>query len=133
MPSWFPAVRNALVSQAYGDDFPEKKGERSMQARVDLIGSWELQRYETWNADGVVGTPLGEAPIGFAVFDSAGNAFIQLARRPPDVDRPFSDAISQDLANSFGAYFGAFSLDSAGKQITIRVQASNIASYVGNQ
>lgn len=103
-----------------------------MQPPIDLVGSWELQRYETWNADGVVSTPLGEAPLGFAVFDAAGNAFIQLARRPPDADCPFSDAVSQELAKSFGAYFGVFRVDSAQTQITIRVQASNMASYVGS-
>jgi hypothetical protein len=109
----------------------EKERGTSMQAAIDLIGSWELQRYETWNSEGVVVTPLGEAPVGFAVFDAAGHAFIQLARRPPDVDDPFSDAMAQDLANSFGAYFGTFRLDAAQTRITIRVQASNMASYVG--
>lgn len=104
-----------------------------MKADVDLVGTWELQRYETWNAEGVVSNPLGEAPIGFAVFDSAGNAFIQLARRPPDVDRPFSGGVSQDLADSFGAYFGAFHLDAARTQIKIQVQASSMASYVGSE
>jgi hypothetical protein len=103
-----------------------------MQSLNDLIGSWELQRYETWSGDGVAATPFGESPVGFAVFDAAGNAFIQLAQRPPDADTPFPETVSRRLADSFGAYFGPCDVDSAKSEITIRVLASNIVSYVGS-
>ena len=98
-----------------------------MPTAPSLPGTWRLLSYETWTAEGVATEPLGPAPAGFAVFDAAGHAFIQLARAADD------GLDAGALAQSFIAYFGTFTVDEAGSEFTVLVEASNMPAYVGSR
>ena len=97
-----------------------------MRSGNPLLGTWRLVSYETWNAAGDVSQPLGAPPAGYAVFDATGHAFIQLAQGSAHGAR------ADDVAKSFMAYFGTFTVDDENTEITIFVEASNAPSYVGS-
>lgn len=98
-----------------------------------IAGTWRLCTYEVWTPEGQISTPLGESPVGYAVFDEAGHAFIQLARAPDQsIDRLNAEGVREALADSFTAYFGKYLIDTEGTKLTIRVEGSNRASYVGS-
>jgi hypothetical protein len=94
---------------------------------AQLIGTWRLVTYETWNAEGTIVEPLGASPAGYAVFDAAGHAFIQLALRAD------TEAGPDRVAQSFVAYFGTYVIDAAAAELTIAVEASNQPGYVGSR
>jgi hypothetical protein len=102
-----------------------------MSKTSPLIGTWRLRSYETWSPEGHASEPLGAAPIGYAVFDDTGHAFVQLARSPGTAGLD-SDAAREVLAGSFLAYFGSYAVKAEGSKLTITVEASNKASYVGS-
>ena len=67
------------------------------------------------------------------MFDEAGHAFIQLARAPDQgIEQLNAEGVREALADSFTAYFGKYSIDTEGTKLTIRVEGSNRAPYVGS-
>lgn len=82
-----------------------------------LISTWRVVSYETWNPQGQVSTPFGDAPSGYAVFDATGHAFIQLMGNSPGA--------------AFAAYYGTYTTDHDARVVTIRVEGSNVPSYIG--
>ena len=104
-----------------------------MSNAKSIAGTWRLRTYEVWTPEGQVSTPLGASPIGYAVFDDTGHAFIQLARASDESVEPLnSEGVREALANSCTAYFGKYSIDAEGTKLTIRVEGSNRAPYVGS-
>jgi len=102
-----------------------------MSTANSILGTWRLRTYEVWSPEGQVTTPLGPSPVGYAVFDQGGHAFIQLARSH-GTERPESEHARETLAGSFTAYFGTYKLNSEGTKLSIEVEASNRASYVSS-
>ena len=101
-----------------------------MNKPLQILGTWRLITYETWNAEGEVTEPLGTSPVGFAVFDDTGHAFIQLARRTgQDKSAEAIDA----AAHSFVAYFGTLTINEEHTELTVAVDASNLPRYVGSR
>ena len=92
-----------------------------------LLGTWRLLSYETWDAEGAVTQPCGMTPAGFAIFDTTGHAFIQLARSSAE------GSTVDEVAGSFTAYFGSLAINEAGTELVITVEASNAPSYVGSR
>lgn len=87
------------------------------EAPPALIGTWRVVSYESWDQQGQVSTPFGEAPSGYAVFDATGHAFIQLMGTSP--------------GSAFAAYYGTYTTDHAARAVTIHVEGSNLPSYIG--
>ena len=98
-----------------------------------IAGTWRLSTYEVWTPEGQVSTPLGASPVGYAVFDDTGHAFIQLARSPdPETQELDTEKIRASLADSFTAYFGTYSVNAEGTKLTVRVEGSNRTPFVGS-
>jgi hypothetical protein len=90
----------------------------------DLIGTWRVLSFTRWNKEGVASQPLGPEPMGYAVFDATGHAFIQLGRSPNDGG--FPDEIAKSLMNYFGPYAVS------GDRLKVTVESSNMADYLGS-
>lgn len=81
-----------------------------------LVGTWRLLQYVVWDSAGKPQQVFGSTPSGYATFDAAGIAFIQVMN-PAEVA-------------SFAAYYGPFSVNPSGDSLSIRVEGSNIPSYL---
>lgn len=89
-----------------------------------LIGTWRVTSFTRWNKQGAASQPLGAEPMGYAVFDATGHAFIQLGRRPADGGFP------DEIAKSLMTYFGPYAVD--GDTVKVTVESSNMADYLGS-
>jgi hypothetical protein len=84
----------------------------------DLVGTWRLVEY--WNRDSVDQSkqyPYGEQPLGFIVYDRAGNVLVELARNPQphrlskeELDRLTVEEL-HSMLREFVAYFGTYTVD----------------------
>jgi hypothetical protein len=83
----------------------------------DLIGTWRVTAFREWRKDGTQFRPLGDAPVGYAVFDAGGRVFIQLGKNPADC------ASAKEAAESFMAYFGTFKV--AGETLSLAIESGN--------
>ena len=90
-----------------------------------LTGTWRVVSFMRHDKQGQPGEPLGAEPMGYAVFDATGHAFIQLGRNPADGGYP------EEIAKSLMCYFGPFAVE--GDLVTVTVESSNIADYVGSK
>ena len=90
----------------------------------DLIGTWRVVSFTRFNKEGVANQPLGAEPMGYAVFDATGHAFIQLGRSATDGGYP------DEIAKSLMCYFGPYSV--SGDLVKVTVEQSNIADYLGS-
>lgn len=89
-----------------------------------LLGTWRVVSFTRWNKEGVAGQPLGIEPMGYAVFDATGHAFIQLGRAPMDGGAP------DEVAKSLMCYFGPYTV--SGNKVAVTVESSNMADYLGS-
>lgn len=89
-----------------------------------LIGTWRALSFTRWGKEGEAIQPLGPEPMGYAVFDATGHAFIQLGRRPSDGGFP------DEIAKSLMCYFGPYS--ASGDTLKVTVESSNMADYLGS-
>jgi hypothetical protein len=90
----------------------------------ELLGAWRVEKYEVWDSTGAQSSPFGSRPSGYAVFDAAGIAFIQMMGTT-DRGEP------QPLL--YASYYGPFQTDSARTTLTILVEGSNLPAYVGTE
>jgi hypothetical protein len=90
----------------------------------DLIGTWRVVSFTRFNKEGVAGQPLGTEPMGYAIFDPTGHAFIQLGRSPNDGGYP------DEIAKSLMCYFGPYT--TSGDLVRVTVEQSNMADYLGS-
>jgi hypothetical protein len=88
-----------------------------MPSLSDLIGTWRVTAFQEWAPDGREFRPLGDAPVGFAVFERSGRIFIQLSRSTAEGSSP------DQVAASFIAYFGTFAV--SGDTLTIAIESGN--------
>lgn len=73
-----------------------------MPTADELIGTWRVTGFREWREGGVESRPLGDTPVGYAVFDSAGHIFVQLGKNPKEC------ASAKAAADLCMAYFGRF-------------------------
>ena len=92
-----------------------------MPTANDLIGTWRVTGFSEW-ADGREQHPLGENPVGYAIFDAAGRIFIQLSKSPG------RGVTAEEVAGSFIAYFGTFKVD--GDTLIVSIESGNEAHDV---
>jgi hypothetical protein len=90
----------------------------------ELIGTWRVLSFTRWNKEGVASQPLGPEPMGYAVFDATGRAFIQLGRSPNDGGFP------DEIAKSVMVYFGPYAVSA--DLVRVTVESSNMADYLGS-
>ena len=83
----------------------------------DLIGTWRVTGFQEWSPDGVEHLPLGDSPVGYAIFDAAGRVFIQLSKGGG------RGASSDAVARSFMGYFGRFEV--SGDQLKVAIESGN--------
>jgi hypothetical protein len=88
-----------------------------------LIGTWKAVTFTRWNEEGVASQPVGPEPMGYAVFDATGHAFVQMGRNPADGGSP------EEIAKALMCYFGSFAV--TGNTVTVTVESTNMADYVG--
>lgn len=80
-----------------------------------------------------VSAPLGETPVGYAVFDDIGHVFMQLVRACDQGIEPLHvEGVREALADSFIAYFGKYSVGTDGTRLTIRVEGCSRACHFGS-
>jgi hypothetical protein len=94
-----------------------------MPTAADLLGTWRVIGFRQWSPDGREHHPIGKAPIGFAIFDTAGRFFFQLSRSAAEGASP------EDVARSFMAYFGRFTVD--GDTLSLAAESGNSPDDVG--
>jgi hypothetical protein len=89
-----------------------------------LLGTWRVLTFTRWNKEGIASQPLGPEPMGYAVFDATGHAFVQVGRGPNDGGFP------DEIAKSLMCYFGPYTI--SGDVVKVTVDSSNIADYLGS-
>src|ERR1051325_1450423 len=106
-----------------------------------IIGSWMM--VEAWdrNDPGEPGIsyPWGNPPLGYWVYDSAGNVSGQISLNPPLsnlgdgwwMNPPPPVEEMQTSLNNYLAYFGTYTVDYAGGTVTHNVTTDVLRQYTG--
>jgi len=94
-----------------------------MPASGDLIGTWRVTGFQEWSPDGKEHLTIGKTPAGFAIFDTAGRFFFQLSKSTAEGASP------EEIARSFMAYFGRFSV--SGDTLSLAAESGNSPDDVG--
>lgn len=94
-----------------------------MTSANDLIGTWRIAAFQLWSPDGQEHHPIGKQPVGYAIFDAAGRFFFQLSMSQAD------GASAEEVANSFMAYFGRFTV--SGDTLNLTAESGNGPDDVG--
>ncbi len=98
-----------------------------------LVGTWRLIEFCNVDRPGDTTYSLGRQPIGFFMYDAAGNLSIQAMRAAP------SGAFTQDsvplrgmaeLRASYFGYFGSYTITSD-STVVHHVRGGTIPSYIG--
>lgn len=103
-----------------------------------LIGTWQNITYDDRsNEQRSWRHPYGEHPLGYLVYDSAGNMFIQIMKTPLSVLFSLSKGweATPDEAKAalkgYIAYFGKYSVDEENKIDTHHVKGGLVPNYIG--
>ena len=106
-----------------------------------IVGSWQM--VEAWDIDDpqnpVKSYPWGNPPLGYWVYDAAGNVSVQISINPP---LPLVDAAwwtmgktaNDDMLASFNnymAYFGTYTVDYKNGIVTANVITDVLRQYTG--
>lgn len=101
-----------------------------------LVGTWTVVSWQQTNKDGTKLQRFGTTPKGVNMFDANGHFFIMFAR--PDLPKIASgdpNTPTPDEANAIAkgsiAYFGTYTVDEAGKTISLRVESSTLPNQLG--
>ncbi len=98
-----------------------------------LVGTWRVVEFCNVDTPGDTTYSLGRQPIGFFIYDPAGNLTIQAMRTPP------SGAFLQDsvplagmaeLRTSYFGYFGTYTITSD-TTVVHHVAGGTIPGYIG--
>lgn len=122
-------LQNTGLAQSVSKQSSAEKVER--EHLESIVGTWILKSYRVWDENGQVQEPFGKTPSGFAVFDAKGKVFIQLLREH-DATKSHSDQEREEIAKSYGGYFGTYEIDSKRSTLTFKVLGSNLPSYIGS-
>ena len=106
--------------------------------KEQLIGTWTIVSWDQVGKDGKNFQRFGANPKGVHVFDASGRFFGMFAR--PDLPKfkvsdPMRTTADENRAVMEGsiAYFGTYSVDEAGKSISIRLESSTFPNQVGGE
>lgn len=102
-----------------------------------IVGTWKLVSAEARRADGKVIQVYGETPLGFIIYDAAGNVSVNFMR----ADRPAFAAADKARATpeeaksaieSYEAYFGTYEVDEVQGTVTHHVEGSLLPNWTGS-
>ena len=106
-----------------------------------IVGSWQMVEAWDMNDPGKPGKsyPWGNPPLGYWVYDAAGNVSVQISINPPlpavtDSWWALSQtAIPQMLEsfNNYMAYFGTYTVDYDNGTVTHNVTTDVLRQYTG--
>ena len=101
-----------------------------------LVGAWRLISYETRDATGRIGYPLGEHVTGQLVYDARSHMSVQIMRdgRPAFVSNDFArgtDIETRAALEGYVAYFGTYTIDSAKHTVAHHVHGALFPNFVG--
>jgi hypothetical protein len=108
-----------------------------------IVGSWKMVEAWNINSPGQPKTyPWGNPPLGYWVYDSAGNVSVQISINPPlpliDVTDPswwtLGPIVQQGMLDSFNnymAYFGTYTVDYVSNTVTHNVTTDVLRAYTG--
>ncbi len=101
--------------------------------KVSLVGTWRVVDFCDVTATGDTTYSLGRNPIGYFIYDPAGNLTIQAMRTPvagacAKDSAPLSGMA--ELRNSYFGYFGTYSITSD-TTVIHHVTGGTIPSYIG--
>ena len=103
------------------------------QAASRLIGTWRLVEFCTVDRPGDTTSSLGRHPIGFYIYDAAGNMSLQAMRATPlAAFTKDSVALSgmAEVRRSYYGYFGTYTVTSD-STLVHHVRGGTIPSYIG--
>jgi hypothetical protein len=109
--------------------------------RGSIVGCWTM--VEAWDMDdpGKPGKsyPWGNLPLGYWVYDSAGNVSVQISLNPPlsnlgdswwtATPPPVDEMV--DSFNNYMAYFGTYTVDYDSGTVTHNVTTDVLRQYTG--
>jgi hypothetical protein len=103
--------------------------------KEQLVGSWTVVTWDQVTKDGKNFQRFGANPKGVNVFDANGRFYVMFARSdlPKIMSRdPMKSTPEENKAVMEGsiAYFGTYTVDEAGKSISLRVEASTFPNQV---
>ena len=108
-----------------------------------IVGSWQM--VEAWDMDdpGKPGKsyPWGDPPLGYWVYDSAGNVSVQISINPPlpvvVIDPWWTGATANDAMlesfNNYMAYFGTYTVEYKKGIVISGVVTANVITDVLRQ
>lgn len=106
-----------------------------------IVGSWQMVEAWDMNDPGKPGKsyPWGNPPLGYWVYDSAGNVSVQISINPPlplvVIDPWWTGATANDAMlasfNNYMAYFGTYTVDYDKGVVTAKVTTDVLRQYTG--
>ena len=105
----------------------------------DIVGCWKM--VEAWDKDdsGALTYPWGNPPLGYWVYDAAGNVSVQISLNPPlsnlgdgwwtATPPPVNEMV--ESLNNYMAYFGTYTADYASGTVTHNVVTDVLRQYTG--
>ena len=105
----------------------------AQQPRPALVGTWRLVEFCNVDTPGDTTYSLGRRPIGFFMYDPAGNLTIQAMRTPPDgafMRDTVPLAGMAELRQSYFGYFGRYTITSD-TTVVHHVTGGTIPDYIG--
>ena len=110
-----------------------------------IVGCWQM--VEAWNINDPTKPeektyPWGQPPLGYWVYDPAGNAVVTISINPALSNIPnsanwwdmTSDSINSAMVASFDncyAYWGTYTVDYTSSVVTVNVVADLLRAYTG--
>ncbi len=106
--------------------------------KEQLVGTWTVVSWDQVNKDGSKFQRFGTNPKGVNVFDANGRFYVMFARADlPKIaaSNPMKTTPEENKSVMEGsiAYFGTYTVDEAGKSISLRVEASTFPNQVGSE
>ena len=98
-----------------------------------LVGSWILDAFVDYDADGKPFKPMGDKPVGLFIFSADGHFSFHFMRDPPVDGTEQSGPYKTLVPHWYMSYFGTYRYDPKGPGWTGRVLGGNVKSYIGTE
>jgi hypothetical protein len=130
------ALIAALLLAAPVAAAPVANTPKAAAAAKQLIGTWQLVRFENTRPDGTVERPYGPNPRGYFIYDATGHLSIQFMRTPPTPPFAAGDTKGTDTEvraayDGYVAYFGTWRINDDATAVTHVVEGALKPSYTG--
>lgn len=107
-----------------------------------IVGSWQMVEAWDMNDPGKPGKsyPWGNPPLGYWVYDSAGNVSVQISINPPlpvpqqswwQLGGYVATGLMLESFNNYMAYWGTYTVDYTTNTVTHNVTTDVLRQYTG--